>query len=123
MTGMSATIRARGQKFLRAAERQASLPFDRTAFKAVVKRATRALGYEVISRKRAGGRQLAIHLEELFCRLEIDCIFDVGANRGQYRNFLRQELGYRGPIVSFEPIPENVEYLNQQARSDPLWII
>lgn len=65
----------------------------------------------------------ATHLSRLFKLLEIDCVLDVGANIGQYRDFLRIEVGYRGSIVSFEPIPENVEILRKRALSDPMWTI
>src|SRR5204863_2391336 len=54
----------------------------------------------------------------LFHLLEIDCVLDVGANVGQYRTFLRDEVRYSGAIVSFEPIPEHIEVLKRVAQSD-----
>ncbi len=50
-------------------------------------------------------------------------MLDVGANRGQYRQFLRERVGYRGLILSFEPLAQNVEWLRRQAKSDPRWIV
>lgn len=51
---------------------------------------------------------------------EIERVFDVGANAGQYGSWLR-ERGYRGRIVSFEPIAEVFGQLAAQAADDPLW--
>jgi FkbM family methyltransferase len=62
-----------------------------------------------------------IHLEKLLPLLEVDCVFDVGANQGQYAERLRKEAGYRGLIVSFEPIPELAAILRRKARGDGSW--
>lgn len=64
-----------------------------------------------------------IHLKRIFEKYEVDCVFDVGANSGQYARMLREKVGYRGSIISFEPIPALSEALRMQARYDPLWEI
>jgi FkbM family methyltransferase len=51
---------------------------------------------------------------------QIDLVFDVGANTGQYGSWLR-ERGYRGRIISFEPIAEVFAHLERSARDDALW--
>jgi FkbM family methyltransferase len=51
----------------------------------------------------------------------VDCVFDVGANVGQYGQMLRTRAGYTGHIVSFEPIPEVADELRRAAREDPHW--
>ncbi|WP_284232849.1 FkbM family methyltransferase [Mycobacterium antarcticum] len=50
----------------------------------------------------------------------INVIFDVGANCGQYGAGLRA-AGYRGRIVSFEPLPEPFSVLERKTSGDPLW--
>jgi len=52
---------------------------------------------------------------------EIDCVFDVGANHGQYASMLRHEVGYKGLILSFEPGLEIFESLEKRSRKDPKW--
>lgn len=62
-----------------------------------------------------------VHLRKFIDYFGIDCIFDVGANMGQYATMLRTQVGYKGLIVSFEPIPECAEHLRALSRQDPLW--
>jgi FkbM family methyltransferase len=51
----------------------------------------------------------------------IDLVLDVGANVGQYAVQLRQELGYKGQLVSFEPMSVAYETLERRSSKDPLW--
>jgi FkbM family methyltransferase len=62
------------------------------------------------------------HLERFFKEFAVDCVFDVGANAGQYAETLR-EFGYTGSIVSFEPIPALAVQLRNKARSDSRWFV
>lgn len=52
----------------------------------------------------------------------INIIFDVGANIGQFASELR-DYGYKGKIISFEPLPEAYKELVSKAKSDKKWII
>jgi FkbM family methyltransferase len=61
------------------------------------------------------------HLSRLLRYLDVDCVFDVGANRGQYAERLRNEIGFTGHIVSFEPIPELAAVLREKSRNDGKW--
>ncbi|MCB8982524.1 MAG: FkbM family methyltransferase [Ardenticatenaceae bacterium] len=66
------------------------------------------------------GERLDKHLQRLFALLEINCVLDVGANRGQYGRFLRQ-LGFNGRIISFEPVAADYAVLRETAVTDANW--
>jgi predicted RNA methylase len=51
----------------------------------------------------------------------VDCLFDVGANRGQYATMARRDAGYRGLILSFEPNPDIFAQLQRRAAGDGNW--
>src|SRR2546428_5734796 len=84
----------------------------------IVKLAVRGLGYEVRRFRPASsndaqfGAMLQSH--------GINLVLDVGANIGQFGKTLR-ELGYRGRIVSFEPLSAEREQLLKSSKNDPLW--
>ena len=71
---------------------------------------------------RAFDGSLERHAAELAARLEINCVIDVGANQGQWARSLRR-AGYRGRIVSFEPIRASFERLRETAAGDPDWTV
>lgn len=52
--------------------------------------------------------------------LGIDTVLDVGANEGQYGRLLRQ-IGFRGRIVSFEPLRDTFATLQAVSRKDQKW--
>jgi len=86
-----------------------------------VLRVSRSLGYDIVPLREMKERDFALHLRELLARLEIDCVLDVGANVGQYHDFLRNKVLFDGPIVSFEPVSRHVELLRERARADSDW--
>lgn len=55
----------------------------------------------------------------LFDHLKPDCVFDVGANVGQFATALR--CTFEGTILSFEPNPNAFDKLQAAAASDPKW--
>ena len=63
------------------------------------------------------------HLKRLFKQYQPDCVFDVGANNGQYATMLRQHVGYTGLIVSFEPHPAAAAALRRRSGSDANWLV
>ena len=50
----------------------------------------------------------------------VSVVFDVGANSGQYALELRKH-GFRGNIVSFEPLSSAFAKLKQNASADNKW--
>lgn len=61
-------------------------------------------------------------LQYLMDEKGISSIWDVGANSGQYAEMLRN-IGFKGTILSFEPIPAAWEMLNEKANADARWAI
>lgn len=54
--------------------------------------------------------------------LKVDLIFDVGANQGQYAESIFNE-GYKGKIVSFEPLPDVHGILEKKSQKIPTWTV
>ena len=88
-----------------------------------VLKVSRSFGYDIVPLREMKERDFALHLRELLARLEIDCVLDVGANAGQYHDFLRDRVLYDGTIVSFEPLSRHVEALRERSRGDRNWHI
>jgi FkbM family methyltransferase len=63
------------------------------------------------------------HMRRLLKYLEVDCVFDVGANVGQYAEKLRRYCDYAGRILSFEPNPAAFAKLQKKSAGDSLWDI
>ena len=59
---------------------------------------------------------------KIISHFKIDTLFDIGANTGQYGRKMR-ELGYRGRIVSFEPVASSFEALKKTSTSDNNWTV
>lgn len=81
--------------------------------------ALRKVGVEVLP-ARIDSNLLAMHLDRLFSTLGVSCVLDVGARVGDYGLWLRHN-GYRGDIISFEPVTANFEKLEKAAARDPNW--
>ncbi len=82
-----------------------------------IKKLFRKLGFEV-KRYNLNTSQLAL-MGRLLEYHQIELIFDVGANCGQYASFLR-DSGYQGKIVSFEPLSTAYSQLLTLSKKDKL---
>lgn len=60
------------------------------------------------------------HLVWLMSRIGVNVVLDVGANTGQFARRLRN-AGYKGWIVSFEPVKEFADVIEELAAEDPRW--
>ena len=77
-----------------------------------VKKTIRRFGFDV-SRRRP-------NISDFILLYGITLVLDVGANEGQYASLLKQ-WGYRGKIVSFEPVKEAFDRLNIARNGDSRW--
>jgi FkbM family methyltransferase len=79
--------------------------------RALVRNALRRIGLEKIHHP---------SVVDLMLKEGIETVLDVGANQGHFGIEIR-ERGYRGRIVSFEPISAVFEVLRRRAARDPAW--
>ena len=78
---------------------------------------SRNRNYKRLKRETEGTRLVAI-----LAREEVDTFIDVGANTGQTAAQLRR-FGYRGKIISYEPLQDCHDELVSKSHSDPEWTI
>jgi FkbM family methyltransferase len=95
--------------------------FPRRLVRRAVDRIAARLGFELIPAWRAKTLEQSRHLGSLLAKLQVDVALDVGANVGGFRDLLRSHVGFKGRIISFEPVPEVYEVLTAAAGDDPLW--
>ncbi len=65
-------------------------------------------------------RSLGLFLVTLFRHRGVNCVLDVGAHHGEYGTFLRRN-GYKGYIISFEPVGTNFHVLERLCGGDKRW--
>jgi len=85
-----------------------------------VKRVLRGFGYDVIQYRPSSSD--AAKLTALMRHAGVDLVLDVGANEGQFAQELR-DGGYRGRIVSFEPLRDAHAKLARAAAGDSAWTV
>jgi FkbM family methyltransferase len=83
--------------------------------------AERLSGAVIVHRAEVHQLPERMHLRRFFQHFAVDAVFDVGANQGQYAAQLRDEIGFQGHIISFEPVPEVAAGLAERAAGDPRW--
>ena len=84
----------------------------------LVKNILRKTGYDLIQYNYRGSPVARRML--LLRHYDIELIFDVGANDGRYGVDMRDN-GYKGRIVSFEPLVSAFQALQQRTQNDPKW--
>ncbi len=62
-----------------------------------------------------------VRQQKLFNNFAIDTLFDVGANVGKYGKLMRQEIDFKGKIISFEPMSYEFSQLSALTQEDSLW--
>ena len=88
------------------------------AGKSIIKKAFRRIGLELhgFNPNSSPVAQLVYSLNHF----EIDLVFDVGANSGQFASGIRQG-GFKGKIVSFEPLTSAHRLLSEASTRDSNW--
>ena len=88
----------------------------------LVENVGRGVGLVIIPLWAVADEALVRHLQKVFRLYEIQCVIDIGANEGQYHDLLRERVGYRGLILSFEPIALLYQALKSRAEiEDSAW--
>ena len=85
----------------------------------IIKTIARLLGLEI--RRFLPSSSAAAQFRTMLASQKINLILDVGANVGQYGSELRGHVGYKGRIVSFEPMSAAHEMLTKVAAKDDQW--
>ena len=92
------------------------------SMKRLAERLIAAAGYTVIPSWRMPTYTQAAYLRRLFEFARVSCVVDVGANTGQFHDFLRTAVGFDGWIISFEPVPHHATLLRERALSERNWV-
>lgn len=88
------------------------------SLKRTIKGTLRGLGIEVHRFNPAASKIARLIASLNYCT--IDTVLDIGANEGQFGEELRAG-GYRGTIVSFEPMSDAHVKLLARSQGDPKW--
>lgn len=88
--------------------------------KEIIRNISRIFGIE-ISKYRPENTEMA-KLQKMLSYHSIDLILDVGANTGQFAKTLRSE-GFKGKIISFEPLSDAHKMLLKQSKNDDDWTV
>lgn len=86
--------------------------------KSLIHRALHNVGLDFIRYDSAHSQDA--RFRDMLAAHQVNLVFDVGANSGQFGRYLRQ-IGYRGRIVSFEPLSTAWTQLQNTSARDPMW--
>ncbi|WP_019867365.1 FkbM family methyltransferase [Methylovulum miyakonense] len=88
--------------------------------KKIIKNTFRRFGLEI--NRYAPESSQAAQITSILRKFEIDLVFDIGANEGQFASEIRSG-GYAGNIVSFEPLSNAYVVLQQTSARDTKWVV
>ena len=77
----------------------------------------RQFGLDIV---RFPGHDPLLNTVKLLSFYDVDCVVDVGANNGGFASSIR-EVGYKGRIISFEPLSKPFAALRRAAKVDDSW--
>lgn len=94
----------------------------KTVVRTILRNVAHKLDHAILDlrKNQALGILLPGHLLSIFENLLINCVIDVGANKGNYAAALRH-FGYKGRIVSIEPVSSVYAELARRASGDNAW--
>jgi len=87
--------------------------------KKLIRYALNRFGFDIVRMKNSN-ETISKHLSNVLISKNIECVIDVGANLGKYGIFLR-EIGFKGYIVSFEPVKSVFNILKENCDHDDKW--
>lgn len=91
--------------------------------KAIISQLFNLFGFDIYAQWRMPSLAMAEKVRQVFDLLKIETVLDVGANTGQFRDFLRFEVSFTGFIHSFEPVSALVEKLRERQLADARWLV
>lgn len=88
--------------------------------KSMAKQIVSMLGYEVC--RMAPSSSACAQIVSALKLVEADTVFDIGANTGQFANYIRN-ASYMGKIISFEPLNSARISLAESVKRDRCWML
>jgi FkbM family methyltransferase len=89
-------------------------------FKKIVKQVIHSVGFDL--HRLNPGANHSFQLLKALNRFDVDLVFDVGANVGQFSSELRS-VGFKGNLVSFEPLSVAHRTLAAASSRDSKWLV
>jgi len=86
----------------------------------IIKKIVQSFGFDIY--RLSPSSNSSLQMLKGLNHFEVDVVFDIGANIGQFASELRS-MGYKGKIVSFEPLPDAHKKLIEKASGDKSWDI
>jgi FkbM family methyltransferase len=89
-------------------------------FKEILRSIAHCTGYDIVSLERAQADRRCI--TSIIDEKRINVVLDVGANSGQFAQWIRG-IGYKGRIVSYEPLTAAHHKLMEISAQDSQWTV